>query len=227
MSWYDNETSPIKVSSVAPPVIDPPMNHSITRSSVFKWDTFRVLLDNNLILTEKGIEMLKINTNLTDNQIREWHAGILRDCPNGKLSKTKFVAGYEQLYPGGKANEFCKNVFATFDRDNTGTIEFYEFILAIGLTKSNNLDLRFSLALDMHNSNDTETMDVNELAKAISTLYDFMSVIDRKNDYDPKHRVEEIIRMCDVTGNKKLTRKEFLIGCQKDPVIRRLLVPDA
>ncbi|CAF4977160.1 unnamed protein product, partial [Rotaria socialis] len=47
------------------------------------------------------------------------------------------------------------------------------------------------------------------------------------DDYDPKHRVEEIIRMCDVTGNKKLTRKEFLIGCQKDPVIRRLLVPDA
>ena len=27
-------------------------------------------------------------------------------------------------------------------------------------------------------------------------------------DRDPKHRAEEIIRICDVTGNKKLTKEE-------------------
>ncbi|CAF1047577.1 unnamed protein product [Adineta ricciae] len=46
-------------------------------------------------------------------------------------------------------------------------------------------------------------------------------------DRDPKHRAEEIIRICDVTGNKKLTKEEFIAGCKNDPVIRRLLVPNA
>jgi Ca2+-binding EF-hand superfamily protein len=41
--------------------------------------------------------------------------------PNGKLSKDRFVTVYEQFYPGGKAKDFCKYAFGTFDRDNNGT----------------------------------------------------------------------------------------------------------
>ncbi len=41
--------------------------------------------------------------------------------PNGKLSKDRFVTVYEQFYPGGKAKDFCKYAFSTFDRDNNGT----------------------------------------------------------------------------------------------------------
>lgn len=41
--------------------------------------------------------------------------------PSGKLSKDRFVSVYEQFYPGGKAKDFCKYAFATFDRDNNGT----------------------------------------------------------------------------------------------------------
>jgi len=171
--------------------------------------------------------MLKANTNFSEQKIREWHAGILRDCPNGKLSKDQFVAFYEQLHPDGKARDFCKYAFATFDRNNTGTIEFYEFMLAIGLTQSDNLDLRFGLAFDMHDYDYTEAMDANQLAKVISTLYDLIGKTDRQGDHDPKHRAEEIIRIFDATGNKKLTKKEFIVGCQRDLVIRHLLVPDA
>ncbi len=46
---------------------------------------------------------------------------FLNFSPNGKLSKDRFVAVYEQFYPGGKAKDFCKYAFATFDRDNNGT----------------------------------------------------------------------------------------------------------
>ena len=36
-------------------------------------------------------------------------------------------------------------------------VEFYEFMLAIGLTQSNDLHLRFALAFDMHSYNCSET----------------------------------------------------------------------
>jgi hypothetical protein len=56
-------------------------------------------------------------------------------------------------------------------------------------------------------------------------MYDLIGETDRKGKYfvferflnkkylflgdrDPKHRAEEIIRICDVTGNKKLTKEE-------------------
>ncbi len=46
--------------------------------------------------------------------------------PNGKLSKDRFVSVYEQFYPGGKAKDFCKYAFATFDRDNNGTSMLFQ-----------------------------------------------------------------------------------------------------
>ncbi len=52
--------------------------------------------------------------------------------PNGKLSKDRFVAVYEQFYPGGKAKDFCKYAFSTFDRDNNGTSKI-NFIIPIFL----------------------------------------------------------------------------------------------
>jgi Ca2+-binding EF-hand superfamily protein len=40
---------------------------------------FIYLFFNSTILTPKAIQMLKANTNFTEEQIREWHAGFLRD----------------------------------------------------------------------------------------------------------------------------------------------------
>ncbi|CAF5218395.1 unnamed protein product, partial [Rotaria magnacalcarata] len=58
-------------------------------------------------LTSKQVAMLKANTNYSEREIREWHAGFLRDCPNGRLDKKKFVEVYKQFYPHGKADNFC------------------------------------------------------------------------------------------------------------------------
>ncbi|CAF4715896.1 unnamed protein product, partial [Rotaria socialis] len=41
----------------------------------------------------------------------------------------------------------------------------------------------------------------------------------------PKKRAEEIIAKLDVSGDKKLSKEEFINGCKNDPVIRNLLAP--
>ncbi|CAF5223057.1 unnamed protein product, partial [Rotaria magnacalcarata] len=100
--------------------------------------------------------------------------------PTGHLTKDRFVSVYEQFYPGGKAKEFCKYAFATFDRDNNGTIDFTEFMLAIALTQSGDLDERLALAFDMYDYNNTGTIDTSELTKVISAMYDLTGETNRK-----------------------------------------------
>ena len=104
--------------------------------------------------------------------------------PNGKLSKDRFVSVYEQFYPGGKAKDFCKYAFTTFDRDNNGTsrspsssranriiiatlslVDFTEFMLAIALTQSGDLDERLALAFDMYDYNNTGTSKLPSLTE--------------------------------------------------------------
>lgn len=95
---------------------------------------------------------------------------------------------YEQFYPGGKAKDFCKYAFATFDRDNNGTsktrrfpscrlrhavrfvaVDFTEFMLAIALTQSGDLDDRLALAFDMYDYNNTGTSELTVRMSTVTT----------------------------------------------------------
>ncbi|CAF3182373.1 unnamed protein product [Rotaria socialis] len=178
-------------------------------------------------LTPKQIAMLKANTNYSEREIREWHAGFLRDCPNGRLDKKKFIEVYKQFYPHGKADNFCKLAFDTFDSNDDGTIDFDEFLLAISATSHGNLDDRLAVAFDMYDISDDGFIDQKELAKMITAMYDLVGETNRKGENDPKKRSIDIITRLDVGGDKKLNKQEFIAGCKNDPVIRRLLAPNA
>ncbi|UJR22814.1 hypothetical protein I4U23_025844 [Adineta vaga] len=178
-------------------------------------------------LTAREIAMLKANTKYSEKEICEWHAGFLRDCPTGKLDKKKFVEVYKQFYPNGKADSFCKYAFATFDANNDGTIDFDEFLLAIAATSQGDLNDRLELAFDMYDISGDGQIDQKELTALISAMYDLVGETNRKGDNEPKKRAAEIIAKLDVGGDKKLNKQEFIAGCKNDPVVRRLLAPNA
>ncbi|CAF4678137.1 unnamed protein product, partial [Rotaria socialis] len=148
-------------------------------------------------------------------------------CPNGRLDKKKFIEVYKQFYPHGKADNFCKLAFDTFDSNDDGTIDFDEFLLAISATSHGNLDDRLAVAFDMYDISDDGFIDQKELAKMITAMYDLVGETNRKGENDPKKRSIDIITRLDVGGDKKLNKQEFIAGCKNDPVIRRLLAPNA
>ncbi|CAF1153627.1 unnamed protein product [Rotaria sp. Silwood1] len=178
-------------------------------------------------LTDKQLALLRANTKYTEKEIREWHAGFIRDCPNGKLDKKKFIEVYKQFYPQGKPDNFCKYAFDTFDTNNDGAISFEEFLIAISASSQGNLDDRLAVAFDMYDISDDGLIDQAELTKLITAMYDLVGETNRKGDNDPKKRATDIISKLDVSGDKKLTKAEFVSGCKSDPVLRRLLAPNA
>ena len=47
---------------------------------------------------------------------------LKRDCPDGKLSKNKFIDIYKQFYKKGQVDKFCEHAFRVFDEDGSGYI---------------------------------------------------------------------------------------------------------
>jgi Ca2+-binding EF-hand superfamily protein len=63
------------------------------------------------------------------------------------------------------------------------------------------------------------------MAKLIEAIYDLTGEQNRKNDNDPKQRVDAIFNKLDRDQNGTIDENEFIEGCLSDPVLMRLLVP--
>lgn len=46
------------------------------------------------VLSEEDLQLLKSNTQYTEEEILAWHSGFMRDCPTGKLDKKQFLNVY-------------------------------------------------------------------------------------------------------------------------------------
>ncbi len=101
------------------------------------------------VLTEEEMNLLLANTQYTREQIVQWHAGFLKDCPKGELDKKKFTEVYKEFYPQGKADKFCAQVFNVFDVDGSGKIDFTEFLIAISVSTQGDVKKKLHLAFRM------------------------------------------------------------------------------
>ena len=66
-------------------------------------------------ISPDDVDFLTSNTRFTSEEIRNWYKAFLADCPDGKLTKKKFVEIYKLFFPTGNPQGFCEQVFRTFD----------------------------------------------------------------------------------------------------------------
>lgn len=104
----------------------------------------------NTELSDETIERLTKNTNYTPEQIRQWHAAFLRDCPNGQLTLAQFVEVYKKFFTAAEAEKYSRQVFHAFDSDRNGFIDFPEFLLAVNVNANGDVRDKLNLAFDIY-----------------------------------------------------------------------------
>ncbi|CAF1047519.1 unnamed protein product [Rotaria sp. Silwood1] len=160
---------------------------------------------------------------VSEEEIRQLHADFLLQYPSGRLDKKAFVEYYRKFHPNVATQIPIEEIFDKIDRDNDGTIDFNELLVVIVLmSRLNDVGSQFGFAFDMWDTSDDGKIDQKELANVISVIYDRAGITDRKGERDPKKRANDIIKKLDVSGDKKLSKEEFITGCKNDPVIRDL-----
>ncbi|CAF1095428.1 unnamed protein product [Rotaria sp. Silwood1] len=163
---------------------------------------------------------------INEEEIQHWHADFLQNCPSGQLDKKSFVEYYKKLRPREETNKSIEAIFDMIDINNDGTVDFNEFLIVIALIDDlNDLGSRLSFVFDIWDESEDGHIDQKEMENMITAIYDRAGITDRKGDQHPKKRAKEIIGKLDISGDKKLSKEEFIIGCKNDPIIRNLFAP--
>ncbi|CAF1127216.1 unnamed protein product [Rotaria sp. Silwood1] len=177
-------------------------------------------------LTDEDLKTLKINTQYTEEEILAWHSGFLKDCPTGKLDKKQFLNVYRRFYPEGKADKYCNFVFKAFDLDNNNWIDFTEFLLAVDVSQHGNLEDKLKLAFGIYDQNKDGQINRKDMVRIIEAMYDLANEEDRVGLKAPEKRVELIMQRLNKDKDDIILRHEFIQGCLRDELLRKILAPN-
>lgn len=197
-----------------------------------------------LALSDEDIRTLLEMTSFNRDQIYDWHDGFLvslflyafrlrlrilifnlmqKDCPSGRMTKDKFIETYTFLFPVGKADKFCKQIFKVFDTDHTGTIEFDEFLLSISLTRPGMAEKKLENAFVLYDLDKDGFIDCKEMDKLIEAVYELMDL--SEGVVSSHERVVQIMTQLDKDEDRHLSKEEFIQGCLAHQDIREFLIP--
>ncbi|VBB30356.1 unnamed protein product [Acanthocheilonema viteae] len=161
-------------------------------------------------LSKEDLDFLKKNTSFTEEQIKEWYKGFVQDCPKGHLTKDQFIKVYKDFFPSGSAEGFCEHVFRTFDTDNSGFIDFKEFLLAINVTSSGTPEQKLEWAFRMYDIDGNGTIDEKEMIKIIEAIYEMLGPeVTKSADDSPRKRAKMIFEKMDVNNDKASLFRKF------------------
>ena len=163
-------------------------------------------------LTQKDLEFLKAHTRYDENTIKEWYKGFMKECPNGRLTRVKFVDMYQMHYPNKNGEKFCHHVFRTFDTDRNGYIDFKEFLIAIDVTSSGTAEEKLKWAFRMYDIDGNGVINLDEMTKIIQAIYDMLVGPGVIIPESAEERAKNIILQLDENGDGQLTEEEFVRG---------------
>lgn len=58
---------------------------------------------------------------VSEREIKKWHKGFRKDCPNGQLTEPGFLRIYKQFFPHGDPTKFARACFRVFDQNHVSS----------------------------------------------------------------------------------------------------------
>jgi len=176
-------------------------------------------------LTPNDVNQLLHNTNLSEQEIREFHKEFLKSHPKGRMTKQDVTKLYKKTYPKGDPTAVVEEMFRVYDSDKDGTIDFREFLVGLGTSQHGSDDEKLRLAFQMFDSDGSGFISNSEMHALIRSIYKAQAY----GKYDEKvaDTVGSLMfQQLDRNRDNRISLNEFIEGAKKDPSIARLLQID-
>jgi len=168
-------------------------------------------------MNKRKIAEISKRTSFTPAEVKNWHDGFLADCPTGLLTKFEFSKIYAEFFPTGNPIAFASFVFNVFDEDNSGYIDFEEFLMALSVTSRGNIEDKLEWAFKLYDIDGNGSITKDEMEHIIEAIYGMTGQHHLRGTVGTK--VDEIFTAMDTDGNGELSKEEFIAGARNDKTI--------
>jgi len=185
-------------------------------------------------LKSKELETLRIDTEFTDNELKEWYQwyrGILLDMPNGRMDVEEFKKIYNRMFPSGVDDKYAEHVFRSFDKNKDGQIDFREFVISISITSRGTIEQKLQWAFKVYDIDEDGYITRKEMLEIVKAIFKMSRHNSLSNSLSvsedvatPEERVDDIIKQLDANMDGKLSEKEFIDGSKNNPDIASKLI---
>eukprot|EP01087_Luapelamoeba_hula_P023404 TRINITY_DN8587_c0_g1_i1.p1 TRINITY_DN8587_c0_g1~~TRINITY_DN8587_c0_g1_i1.p1 ORF type:complete len:225 (-),score=56.43 TRINITY_DN8587_c0_g1_i1:59-646(-) len=146
---------------------------------------------------------------------------------SGSISKDKFVKILTEQTAAD--TEFAEAIFASFDKDGSGSIDIHEYMALMGVSLGANIDEKLRASFNLFDEDGNGTLDKEEVEKMMSMVMRSVlrrslpagSPVDLTAEHiaEVKKIVNDIFDKVDTDGNGSLDFQEFRTGFSEHPDI--------
>jgi len=170
-------------------------------------------------ISQEDIDYLVARTSYDAAEINEWYNGFIEDNPSGQMSKDKMMDMYASVLVGAKAKTFVDQIFQKFDSDNSGSIDFKEFMLATNMSGAENSEEKLRWAFKMYDKDGSGSIEIDEMVEIVGNLFELEGL----SKDTALERATNTFKVLDVNGDGELNEDEFVEGCMQDKALADLL----
>lgn len=172
-------------------------------------------------LSKEELKELRSITYFENKELQQWYKGFLRDYPSGQLSRADFRKVYKQFFPFGDPTAFSDLLFNAFDKDQSGALDFKEFITALSISSRGKTDEKLQWAFQLYDMNKDGKISRDEMMQIVTAIHKMAGSMMKlpEDESTPEKRVNKIFALMDVDENGEIDLEEFKKGAQKDRTI--------
>jgi len=180
-------------------------------------------------LDQTSLDFLKLQTNFTETEIKQWQRQFCKESPTGVLKFQQFKKFYEEMIPDADVSVMARHLFRTFDVNNSGSIDFREFLCGLSATMTGSIEEKLEFAFNMYDVDESGTIGRPEILELVRSIHKMSGSMlqEGEEEMDAEKVTDKILRTIDKDRDGEITRREFVEGAKSQPTIVRLLLGDS